>query len=591
MDPEILEDWGHRLRGLLVVAGLLFAILFLRLFHLQITTAADYAKESEDNRIAQRRVKAPRGLIVDRDGEVLARNRASYSISLIRGNAEDDARTVAALEEAIGEPVRYHRRNANVRLQRDVDFATVAIVEERLRGDGYPLHVDIEPQRDYPNGDLTAHIVGYMGELQEDEVATATVRYQPGDYVGKTGLEKVYEDSLRGVDGVRYLEMDARRRIINERPFPDRERAPIPGHDLHVTLDLDIQRAARRAMPDSLAGSVVALDARTGAVLAMISQPSFDPNVFVSYRAQDERRQLVQDGRQPLLNRAISGRYPPGSTLKLVAAVAALEAGITDTLSTFEACAGSLQVGDVVFRCNNREGHGELNLLDATASSCNIYFNHLALILGIETWHEYGHRFGFGMPTGIDLDPEEQAGILPDRQYHIERDGWVTGHLMNLVIGQGYMLATPLQVARYAAALGNGGILVTPHFYGDPPATQVIEGVTPETWETVRLGMHRVIYGDHGTGSRARVAGIEVAGKSGTAQMTRRLNDDAWFIAFAPYENPEIAVAVVVEDGGGGGSNAAPIAGAVIEAYLQDHLRRHPETTAAGEQSTAGSGS
>ncbi|MED5415928.1 MAG: penicillin-binding transpeptidase domain-containing protein, partial [Candidatus Latescibacterota bacterium] len=345
MDPEILEDWDRRLRGLLVAVCLLFAVLFLRLFHLQITTAADYAKESEDNRIAQRRVKAPRGLIVDRDDEVLARNRASYSISLIRGSTEDDARSVAALEEAIGEPVSYSRRSASVRLKRDVDFQTVALVEERLRGDGFPLHVDIEPQRDYPYGELTAHIIGYMGELREEEAATVTGRYLLGDYVGKTGLEKVYEDSLRGVDGVSYVEMDARLRIKDEHPFPDREQAPIPGHDLRLTLDLDIQRAAAQAMPDTLAGSVVAIDARTGAVLAMVSHPSFDPNVFVSYRAQDERRQIVQDSHRPLLNRAVSGLYPPGSTLKLVGAVAALEAGITDTLSTFEACAGSLQVG------------------------------------------------------------------------------------------------------------------------------------------------------------------------------------------------------------------------------------------------------
>jgi len=579
VDPEILEDWDRRLRGLLVAVCLLFAVLFLRLFHLQITTAADYAKESEDNRIAQRRVKAPRGLIVDRDDEVLARNRASYSISLIRGSTEDDARSVAALEEAIGEPVSYSGRSASVRLKRDVDFQTVALVEERLRGDGFPLHVDIEPQRDYPYGELTAHIIGYMGELREEEAASATGRYLLGDYVGKTGLEKVYEDSLRGVDGVSYVEMDARMRIKDEHPFPDREQAPIPGHDLRLTLDLDIQRAAAQAMPDTLAGSVVAIDARTGAVLAMVSHPSFDPNVFVSYRAQDERRQIVQDSHRPLLNRAVSGMYPPGSTLKLVGAVAALEAGITDTLSTFEACAGSLQVGDVVFRCNNRDGHGELNLLDATASSCNIYFNHLALILGIETWHEYGRRFGFGISTGIDLDPEEQPGLLPDRQYHIEREGWVTGHLMNLVIGQGYMLVTPLQVARYAAALGNGGVLVAPHFYGEAPPTQQIEGVSPETWETVRLGMHRVVYGENGTGRRARVAGIEVAGKSGTAQGPRT-NDDAWFVAFAPYDDPQIAVAVVVEDGGGGGATAAPVAGAVIRAYLEDQARRQQAVSA-----------
>ncbi len=574
MDPEVLEDWARKLRGLMVLAGLLFAILLLRLFHLQITTADDYAKESEDNRIARRRLKAPRGLILDRDGEVLARNRAAYSIQLTRGSPESDAEAIAALEAATGVTVNLGKRGREriVRLKRDVDFPhTVAIVEERLRDD-WPLRVAIEPQRLYPEGDVVAHLIGYMGEKQDDLTSSLRRPYVAGDYVGQTGLEHVYEDSLRGWDGVNYVEVDVRERVIDEHPFPDRERPPRTGRDLRLTVDLDIQRAATRAMPDSLAGSVVALDARTGAVLALVSHPSFDPNVFVSYGSQAERQRLIQDPAKPMLNRAIQGGYPPGSTLKMIGAVAALEIGITDTLSTFPACAGSLQVGDVVFRCFNREGHGELNLLEAMEMSCNIYFNHLAQILGIEAWHGYGALFGFGGPTQIDLDPSELSGILPDRQYHKEREGWVTGHLMNLVIGQGYMLVTPLQMARYAAALGNGGYLVTPHLHGEAPDPVRIEGVSEATLDIIRWSMYRVINGEHGTGRRARIARIELAGKSGTAQGPRP-DDDAWFVAFAPYEDPEIAVAVVIEGGGGGGSNAAPVARAVIEAYLEDQAR------------------
>jgi penicillin-binding protein 2 len=574
MDPDILEDWARKLRALMVLAALLFAILFLRLFHLQITTADDYAKESEDNRIARKRLKAPRGLVYDRDGEVLARNRAAFSIQLIRDtrSRESDRRAIEALEEATGESVQLSRRRSGehtVRLKRDVAFRTVAIVEERLR-DEWPLDVEIEPQRDYPRKSLAAHVIGYMGERQDDRDPPRGRPYVAGDYVGQTGLERVHEDSMRGWDGVNYVEVDVRERVIDEHPFPDRERPPRPGDDLHLTLDLDIQRAAVDAMPDSLAGSVVALDANTGAVLALVSHPSYDPNVFVSYGSQAERQSLMQDPAEPMLNRSIRGTYPPGSTLKMVAAVAALETGITDTLSTFPACAGSLQVGDVVFRCANRDGHGELNLLEAMETSCNIYFNHLAQILGIETWHDYGARFGFGQPTGLDLEPRELSGLLPDRQYHQEREGWVTGHLMNLVIGQGYMLVTPLQVARYTAALANGGYLVTPHLHGEAPPTQRIEGVSEATLDLVRLGMHRVVYGEHGTGRRVQIPGLDVAGKSGTAQGPRS-DDDAWFVAFAPYENPQIAVAVVLEGGGGGGSNAAPVARAVIDAWHRDN--------------------
>lgn len=574
MDPEVLEDWARKLRGLMVLAGLLFAILLLRLFHLQITTGEDYVKESEDNRIAQKRLKAPRGLILDRDGEVIARNRASYSILLKRSSRDRDSLAIEALEASTGESVHLSRRGRErtVRLKRDVDFRTVAVVEERLR-DEWALDVEIEPQRDYPNKALASHLTGYMGEQQDDLTSVSGRPYVAGDYVGQTGLERVYEDSLRGWDGVSYLEVDVRERVINEHPFPDRELSPRPGRDLWLTVDLDIQRAAVNALPDSLAGSVVALDARNGAVLAMVSHPSYDPNVFVSYGSQAERQRLIQDPTKPMLNRAIQGSYPPGSTLKMIGAVAALENGITDTLSTFAACAGSLQVGDVVFRCNNRDGHGELNLLEAMETSCNIYFNHLAQLLGIEAWHEYGAKFGFGEPTHIDLEPSEQSGILPDRQYHQERDGWVTGHLMNLVIGQGYMLVTPLQMARYVAALGNGGYLVTPHLHGQGAKPVRIDGVSDATLDIVRRSMYRVIYGDHGTGKRARVDGIELAGKSGTAQGPRA-DDDAWFVAFAPYIEPEIAVAVVVEGGGGGGSNAGPVAQAVLEAYFADKNRR-----------------
>ncbi len=583
MDPEALQGFFRRTR-LVAVVAVLFAILLVRLFHLQILEGAGYAQAAEDNRIARKRLKAPRGLILDRDGEILARDRASYGILLTRGRRAVDSMAVAALEEAVGHPLRYDRGRRTLRLKRDVDFRTVAIVEERLRED-WALQVQIEPQRLYPHGPLTAHVIGYMGELQEAELGGGP-HHVAGDYVGKTGLERDFEDSLRGLDGVAYVEVDAGQRIQNEHPFPDRDRPARPGGSLQLTLDLDLQRAAVGAMPDSLAGSVVALDVRTGAVRALVSYPSFDPNAFVSFGAQADRVRLMRDPARPLLNRAIRGRYPPGSTLKMVAAAAALERGLTDTLSTFPPCYGSMSMGDVVFRCASRRGHGELGLLEAMETSCNIYFYHLAQLLGIDAWHDYGRRLGLGSPTGIDLDPGEVSGQLPDRRFYADRQGWALGYLMNLVIGQGETLVTPLQVARYVAALANGGYLVTPHLHGRPPPAQRIEGLSASTLGIVRRAMHRVVHGDRGTGRSARIEGLAIAGKSGTAQGPNR-DDDAWFVAFAPYQRPEIAVVAVVEGGGGGGAVAAPVVRAVLEAWLADRADKRSMAAApaaAGEE-------
>ena len=568
MDPSTHEEWTRKQRTMLVVVGLLFGILFLRLFHLQIASVADYQRESEDNRIQHKRVKAPRGLILDAGANVLAGNRASYTIFLIRSTAKRDAQAVAAVEQVIGSPIQYNRKEPRIRLKRDIDFKTVCVVEERLRDD-WNLDIEIEPQRDYPYGPLVAHVLGYMGEMQESDLASPRAkRYETGDYIGKTGIERVYEDSLRGDDGVRYIEVDVLRRIKNDFPYPDRDKMPTSGHDLVLTLDMAVQQAAETALPDTLAGSVVALDARTGAVLAMVSKPSFDPNAFVSFRAQKERSRFTEGAGKPMLNRSTKGTYPPGSTLKLVAAAAALETGVTDTLSTFEACAGSLAVGDVVFRCANNHVHGELSLLEAVEVSCNIYFNHLGKALGMEAWRQTAQDLGFGQPTGIRLHPAEEKGLLPTVEWYRQREGWVGGHLMNLVIGQGAMLATPLQMARYTAALGNGGYLVTPYLSGVAPPRERIDALSPATLDIVKKAMRRVVHGEKGTGRRVRIPGVEIGGKSGTAQVNRA-DDDAWFIAFAPYAEPEIAVAAIVEAGGPGGAIAGPVVRRVIEAYLK----------------------
>ncbi len=576
------QDRRPSINGILCAIGLLFFVLILRLFYLQITTSADYARESEENRIAQKRVKAPRGLIFDRDGRILARNRPFYTVSLVRTSRKDYQAARDAFIKAVGDSAingSYNRRHRTIRLKRDVDFRTVSIVEERLKADWPLLDIEIEAQRYYPYQTSAAHLLGYMGIIRdEDRRGTAGKAYVAGDFVGKTGLEKVYEKDLRGLDGVRYYEVDAGGRTRRE--FLERDQPTENGDELHLTIDLDVQLAAERALPDTLAGAVVAIDPNTGAVLALANTPTFDPNIFVSFQAQQERQHVLQS-ETTLLNRAIRGRYPPGSTLKMISAIAALETGITDTLSTFAACVGSLQVGDVVFGCNKRSGHGELNLLEAIEASCNTYFYHLAQLMSIEVWRDYAAKFGFGHPTGIAFESGEFAGLLPSRQYYQEREGWTQGHLLNLIIGQGAMLATPVQMARYTAAIANNGYLVTPYLSGAAKTPQHIEGVSEGTLDIIRKSMRRVVYGLHGTGKRLAIDGVEMAGKSGTAQVPNNDNSDAWFVAFAPYEKPTIAVAVVVEGGGGGGSVAAPIARQVIEAFLQQEVQPPAHSTSA----------
>ena len=395
MDTYSPKEHSGRLHGLLAIVCILFGILLLRLFQLQIATFDDYKRESEKNRIAPKRIRAPRGRILARDGQILARNRASYNVLLERHSQQQDSAAVAALQRMLGGPeIKYHRKQRSILLKRDVDFRTVSLIEESLKDHWGALEIETGPQRNYPYGRLVGHILGYVGELEEEDLKTPrTQRYTVGDQIGKTGIEKIYEDSLRGKDGMRYVEVDARSRII--RHLDERKQPARAGADLSLTIDVNLQQAAEKALPDSLAGSLVALDPYTGQILAMVSKPDFDPNVFVSYQAQSERKRLMGAPTKPLLNRALQGRYPPGSTAKMIAAIAAVELGLTDTLSTFAACAGSLQVGDVVFHCNNRTGHGEMNLLEATETSCNVYFYHLAQHLGMDNWRTYAKLFGY----------------------------------------------------------------------------------------------------------------------------------------------------------------------------------------------------
>ena len=565
------QDQRPSLIGLIIIIGLLFLILLVRLFHLQVNTFDNYARKSNKNIITQKRVKAARGLIVDRNNRVLVRNRPFYTVSLVKTTKERYNRVKNAFTFATGDTALdgiYDAHLRNIRLKRDVDFRTVSIVEEQLRSQWPTLSIETEAQRFYPFGRSAAHLLGYMGLHHANTSLNSNHNYLIGDFVGKTGLEKLHENTLRGYDGVRYYEINASGHV--QREFVQRIQAPIAGQDLQLTIDVELQQRIELALPESLASAVVVLNVRNGAIIAMANNPSFDPNIFVSFQAQEDRVKVL-NSETTLLNRAIRGRYPPGSTLKMIGAIAGLENGVTDTLSTFAACVGSLQVGDVMFRCNLRNGHGELSLISALETSCNIYFQHLAQLISLEEWRLWASRFGIGQRTGLIFTPNEAEGLLPSRSYYQQNGGWTLGHLLNMIIGQGAVLVTPLQMARFVAAIANGGYMITPHLSGPAPSPKFIEELSPHTLKIIREAMLRVVYGEKGTGKRAAVKNILIAGKTGTAQVPNRANqnNDSWFVGFSPFHHPEIAVAIVIEGGGGGGKVAAPIAHNIFKDYHQ----------------------
>jgi len=400
--------------------------------------------------------------------------------------------------------------------------------------------------------------------------------YKAGDLVGKNGLEKKYDLLLRGTKGVRYLKVDANGRELGDYD-PDRNIPPIHGNDLYLYMDYEIQRFAD-SLFEGKRGALVALDTRTGGVLAFVSKPDYEPGLLSGRINAQQWQKLVSDPYHPLFNRAIQSTYPPGSTYKLVAALAALQEGIiTPEWTAF--CPGYYKLGRKVIHCWNKAGHGNINLLQAIRGSCNVYFYQLGLKIGLPIWSEYSRKLGFGKPTGIDL-PNEFSGLVPSVEYFNKiygKNGWTRGHLANLAIGQGELLVTPVQMAVFTMIIANKGLYHPPHMVDKiydyttrksvqfPIKTGYVDGISDDVYETIREGMRRVVNG--GTGWRAKVRGIEMAGKTGTAQNPHG-DDHAWFIGFAPYENPEVAVAAIVENGGSGGGVAAPLVRKFLEKYF-----------------------
>lgn len=572
-------------RRKIIIVGIIFAFLFavvvLRLYQIQILQGGGFRKESEENRIQFIPVTAPRGRILDREGRVLVRNRPSFDISVIQLGLSPRMldRTIAGLSQILNlseVEIRAHlakeaRRPFNpVLIARDADRKTMTRVAER-RIDLPGVIIQVSPRRDYVYGDFAAHIIGYLGEVSQAELEELRQKgYRSGDLIGKAGVEREFDDHLRGENGVEQVEVDVRGRKLGTLSRKD----PILGDNLTLTIDYDLQHTAEEALGDSR-GAVVVLDINTGEILAMASKPAFDPNVFVSPQRKIKIKDFFSDPRYPLVNRAISAQYPPGSQFKIVVAAAALENNLVKPLETFY-CGGGYYLGRR-YACWKEQGHGWKNLEEAIIHSCNVYFYQLGLKVGAERMAEMARDFGLGQPSQI-IFPHEKPGLVPDPTWKEKtlRERWHAGETVNFSIGQGYLLTTPIQLANLMAAIANSSQIYKPWVVKtiqslDGEVTNSFEpqlirelSLKPKTLSLLCQALEGVV--SRGTGWQARITDLRIGGKTGTAQNPHG-EDHAWFMSFAPVDKPTLAISVLVEHGGRGGAAAAPIAKKIMEAY------------------------
>jgi len=609
------RDREERFSVLATLALGAFALVGLGLLRLQIAEYARYRQLSEENRVRLEVLRAPRGAIFDRNGELLADSYPAFNIMFRPMPAESTERVrataqpgwlhrVSALVELDPAEVRQLVRIANTSgnsavLRRDAPPPVLAAIEE-YRGELPGIEVVVEPLRRYPHGSLAAHLLGYAGEINEAELtARAADGYRPGDLIGRSGVERSGEQNLRGRDGAEYVVVNAMGRRVST--YADVEpRSPVAGRDLVLTLDLKVQQALEEAMAGVDRGAAVAIDPRDGGILGMLSRPVYDPNEFSHGLSQESWLEMSRGGSNPLLNRAIQGIYPPGSTFKIVTMITALRNGLVRPGTHMpQPCHGSYQFGGRSFGCWKPEGHGTLDLVGALQHSCDVYFYQLGLRVGLPRLEATARAFGLGERTGVGL-PQETSGLMPGPAWYDKRWGagrWRKGVLLNLAIGQGEILATPLQLALMVAEAAGYGRALRPHVVlrvgdgtnggADRPAQSGVVA-DREAWEALHTGLELVV--ESGTGTAARVPGVAVAGKTGTAQNPHG-RDHALFVCYAPVEHPTIAMAIVVENSGHGGSIAAPVAGQVLRRlFLPDSLQRAAPVAvaAAADTDTAG---
>jgi len=577
------KNRGRLARAVVVLAALGLTVQFFRVQILKHTT---YALRSDENRIRALPIPTPRGTIYDREGALIAENVPGYSISVLPLSVDSLRVVLDSLATVLGQSaekvdrlIESYRQHPNhpVTVESDASFAEVSAIEERRAYLPGGIVIEMAPKRRYPWGPALAHVVGYVGEISDAELALEEFAgYETGRIIGQTGVERVYDRQLAGTPGVRYVEVNALGRVVGE--FRGRQTAaPTPGADLYLNIDLPLQLRAAELFPDTMAGAVVAIEPRSGAVLAMYSAPSFDPNVFVGGIDPVEWRALNTDPGRPMFNRAVSAAYAPGSTFKLAVAGLAMSRGDAGAETRMPIpCRGALMYYGRVFKDWTPAGHGSLDLVGAIRESCDVYFYQLGLKLTLEGVLAGIPQFGFRKPTGIDLPSETRGAFPPSTAYYDERygrSGWTKSVVLNLAIGQGENSQSPLKMAQFFAALSADGVLPVPRIVGSVPLDAPVDTLplNAEQIEVLRGAMIEVVNADGGTARGSRLRRWTLAGKTGTAQNPHG-EDHAWFLGFAPAEDPQIVAAVIVEAGGHGSSAAAPIVSRLIDFYLERQL-------------------
>jgi penicillin-binding protein 2 len=579
-----------------IAMAVAFALIFVRLWHLQIIKGEDFRSLSENNRIRIQDIPAPRGILYDREGLPLVDSFPAFDVSLYR----QDLRRPEALIRPLSQTLSLDQEKLQARLlaakdlppsqafkiKTNISREELAQVETR-RLDLPGVIVDVVIRRNYPYRSLGAHLIGHLGEISQEELEKELYsNHKPGYLVGKYGIEQKYEVELMGESGGRQIEVNAMGRMMRVLGTVE----PSPGNNLFLTLDLELQKTVEEALAGKN-GAVVALDPRNGDILAMVSKPDFDPNLFARGINPENWKSIVGNPGRPLQNRATQGQYPPGSVFKIITALAALEEkAITPDTSFF--CSGAYSFGNRDYHCWKKEGHGRADLRRAIVESCDVYFYQVGLRLGVDRIAKYASALGLGKPTGYPLG-QEKSGLVPTSAWKLKRFRipWQAGETLSVAIGQGFNLVTPLQIASSLSALFNGGRFFQPRIVQSvrSPDGEILQEIAPlalrnlyftqEHVEFIREALWGVVNGPGGTGSRAKIPGFDVAGKTGTSQVIQKregkgetnlpeFQDHAWFACFAPARNPEITVVAFVEHGGGGGAVAAPVARKVMEDYF-----------------------
>jgi len=588
----------ERLIILTYTVVVMILLLLVGFWKLQVVQSGHYAELAERNRIRSIPIIAPRGRMLDREGRVIVDNYPSFSILILRDDQKLLERSLPQVSEGLGIPIEELKQTLEeskaqpkfqpIVIKPQATDADIAFVESH-RADLPVLELLMVHRRRYPHDGFMANAIGYVGEVTPEQLERSEGRYRPGDIVGKSGLEREYNDTLQGTDGMRRV-------IVNSlgRPVKTLDNLEAtPGKPIQLTIDNDLQAVAEGDMAGK-EGAVVAIDPRTGEVLAILSHPAFDPNDFAVRIPPEEWQRLNTDPATPLLDRAIQAQLAPGSVFKIVTATAMLESkAIPETMTVF--CPGYATFYGRMFKCwvYGKKTHGLVDFHKAIVQSCDVFFYTAGQRLGIDRLAYYANGLGFGHKTGIDL-PGEESGLMPSEEWteRVFHRRWYPGETISVAIGQGAVTATPLQLAQMIAGVASGGVFVQPHLLKNFPSPHVDRFPLSEaTVEKVTEGMYGVV-NEGGTAAGVRLQNIEFCGKSGTAQVIgyntrerlgkqKEFKDNAWFVGYAPRRNPEIVVAVLVQGGGHGGEAAAPIARDIVKAYYDKKASRGQEQTTA----------